>query len=244
MAYYIIFVSFIAGLATTLGALTVLIFGKPGERLFSFFLGSAGGIMMAVVILDLLPSAICEGNILMVVLGCFLGLLAMLILDLILSQIYSFSEKEYNRSRQLLKMGYLIAIGISLHDLPEGMAIAVGYSSTEKLGLLIALAIGLHNIPEGMAIAAPLKMGGMRSRKIIFLTILISIFTPLGSFLGYLLVNVSRHFIALLLALAAGAMTYIVSSELIPESTKHHPNYARLGIGLGFIFIFLLTIYH
>jgi len=241
---YIIFLSLIAGLATTLGALSVLVFGKPSERIFSLFLGTAGGIMMAIVILDLLPSAISQGSIVMVILGVSLGLLIMLALDCVLSEIYSFSEKDNNRAKQLLKMGYLIAIGISLHDLPEGMAIAVGYSATEKLGALIALAIGLHNIPEGMAIAAPLKMGGMRSRKILFLTILISIFTPLGSFLGYLLVNISRHFISLLLALAAGAMTYIVSNELIPESTKHHPNFARLGIVIGFIFIIILTLHH
>lgn len=242
--YYIIFLSLIAGLATTLGTLSVLLLGKPGERIFSFFLGTAGGIMMAVVILDLLPSAVSQGSIFMVVLGSFLGLLVMLILDLILSEIYSSSEQENNRAKQLLKMGYLIAIGIALHDLPEGMAIAVGYSATEKLGFLIALAIGLHNIPEGMAIAAPLKMGGMRSSKIILLTIFISFFTPLGSFIGYLLVSLSRHFIALLLSLAAGAMTYIVINELIPESIKHHPNFARLGISLGFIFIFFLTLHH
>lgn len=141
-------------------------------------------------------------------------------------------------------MGCLVAIGIALHDLPEGMAIAVGYSATEKLGLLIALAIGLHNIPEGMAIAAPLRMGGMRKKSILFLNLFISIFTPLGGFLGYLLVNISRHFIALLLALAAGAMTYIVAVELIPQSFKRHPNYSRLGISLSFTFILLLTLYH
>ncbi len=62
-------------------------------------------------------------------------------------------------------MGYLIAIGIALHDLPEGIAIAVGYAAQENLGLIIALAIGLHNIPEGMATAAPLLMGGLTPQK-------------------------------------------------------------------------------
>jgi len=242
--YYIISLSLIAGLATTFGAFSVILLGKPGEKLFSFLLGSAGGIMLAVVFLDLLPSALQQGHIIMVILGSFLGLIIMLLLDLILSQLSCFSGAESTRAKELKKMGYLIAIGISLHDLPEGMAIAVGYSSTAKLGLLIALAIGLHNIPEGMAIAAPLRMGGIRSKKILLLSIFISFFTPLGSLLGYWLVNLSHNFISLLLALAAGAMTYIVSNELLPESFKHHPNYSRLGIVLGFIFIVFLTFYN
>lgn len=241
---YIISLSLIAGLATTFGAFTVILLGKPGERLFSFLLGTAGGIMLAVVLLDLLPSALQQGQITMVILGAFLGLLIMLLLDLILSQLIPMSQAESSRAKHLKKMGYLIAIGIALHDLPEGMAIAVGYSATAKLGYLIALAIGLHNIPEGMAIAAPLKMGGVRSKKVLLLNIFISIFTPIGSLLGYILVATSQHFISLLLALAAGAMTYIVSNELIPESFKHHPNYSRLGIALGFIFIVFLTFYH
>jgi len=241
---YIILLSLVAGLATTFGAFCVMILGKPGERFFSFLLGSAGGIMLAIVILDLLPSALAQGNILTVILGCFLGLLAMFSLDFLLSQIYSFSSNKENRAQELKKMGYLIAVGIAMHDLPEGMAIAVGYSATAQLGLLIALAIGLHNIPEGMAIAAPLHMAGMKRKKILFINILISIFTPLGGIIGYFLVHISQHFISILLALAAGCMTYIVSHELIPEAMKKHPNFSRLGISLGFSFVLLITLYH
>lgn len=230
----------ISGLATTLGALMLILFGKPKERLFSFLLGFAGGIMVGVIVLDLLPSALRENNLFSVLQGCFLGLCLMLLLDLLLSQIYSSTQQ--NRAQELKRMGHFIAIGIALHDLPEGMAIAVGCSSANKLGILIALAIGLHNIPEGMAIAAPLWMSGTRKRTIIIITLLISLITPVGSLIGYSLVRLSENFIAILLALAAGAMSYIVCHELIPESQKKHAFLGKYGIICGFLFLLLLNL--
>lgn len=141
-------------------------------------------------------------------------------------------------------MGYLIAIGIALHDLPEGIAIAVGYSATPELGLIIALAIGLHNIPEGMATAAPLKMGGMNSFKILALTTLVSLITPLGAYLGFIIISISKSLIGLLLAFAGGAMTFIVHNELWPESKRRHPNYSRLGAVCGIVLMLCVGLIH
>lgn len=237
--------SILAGLATVLGALVILLLGRPGERILASLLGFAGGVMTAVVIFDLLPSALDYGNVLTTWFGFFLGLLFMLGLDIIISLLpslkYSGNAKGQGR---LLKMGYLIAIGIALHDLPEGIAIAVGYSAKESLGLLIALSIGLHNIPEGMATAAPLSMGGMSANRIILTCLFISFFTPLGAYLGLLLVAISQRFICLLLSLAGGAMAFIVKNELLPESYRRHPNFARLGFALGIALIFFLGILH
>lgn len=255
--------SIIAGLATELGAIIILATGKPEEKLLAVLLGFAGGVMAAVVALDLLPSAFVYGNIIVVTLGFITGLCFMLILDVIISLFPQFNHKATHNSisngkhvkagnftknakRQghLLKMGYLIAIGIALHDLPEGIAIAVGYAAKENLGLIIALAIGMHNVPEGMAIAAPLAMAGISKFSIIFICLLISLFTPIGALLGILLVSISSHFISLLLALAGGAMVYIVKSELLPEARRRHPHYALGGFTLGILLIIVLSWIH
>lgn len=243
MTVQIIFQSCVAGLATVLGALLVLAFGRPVERVLAVFLGFAAGVMTAVVVLDLLPSALEYGSWLTAVLGFFWGLVFMLLLDVALSCLPGVrNSQKSGKQGRLLKMGYLIATGIALHDLPEGIAIAAGFSAEENLGFLLALAIGLHNIPEGMATAAPLLMGGMSRLEILAISLLISIFTPIGSALGLLLMFVSPGLISALLALAGGAMAFIVKNELLPEAYRRHPNYARLGLASGAILILLLGI--
>lgn len=234
----ILFLSFLAGLGTSLGALIILAFGKPSDKTFAVFFGLAAGIMLSVVVLDLLPSSHQYGGIFSLVTGFLAGILVLKFLNWLLACLY---KKNMNHT-YLRRVGYLIAIGISLHDLPEGIAIAAGFSAAFKLGWLIAVAIGLHNIPEGMAIAAPLWMSGLNPLRILGITFFVSFFTPLGTVLGLVLVGISKTFISFLLALAAGAMVYIVFREIVPESRRRHPNYALLGMVLGFMVILVLSV--
>lgn len=245
MIYEILWQSLLAGFATLLGSLIVLGLGRPNDRLLAFFLGFAGGVMSAVIALDLIPSALQYGSLLTTALGFFAGLLFMLGLDIIISLLpKSKYPGRLNTKAHYLKMGYLIAAGIALHDLPEGIAIAVGYSAKESLGLLIALSIGLHNIPEGMATAAPLTMGGMSKWKVILTCLLISFFTPLGAYLGICLIFISKNFVCLLLSLAGGAMAFIVRNELMPEAYQKNINSSVLGFILGIMLILVLGIIH
>jgi ZIP family zinc transporter len=235
----------LAGLATVAGILAVLTFGRLGIKTLAFFLGFASGVMTAVVIFDLIPSALEYGNVLTACTGFLAGLIIMLVLDILISSLSGLkSTGRLSAQSHFLKMGYLIAVGIALHDLPEGIAIAVGYSAKDSLGVLIALAIGLHNIPEGMATAAPLLMGGIARWKIILTGLIISLFTPLGAWLGLMIVAISPNFICLLLALAGGAMAFIVRNELIPEAQRTHPFMAKAGFVIGLIFILLLGMIH
>lgn len=234
--------SLVAGLATCFGCLIVLLLGNPKEKTLSALFGLAAGIMLAVVVLDLLPSSLEQGTFRQTAVGFSIGIILMLILDIVLSQIFSPAKRDLDQRAYFLKMGYLVAIGIALHDLPEGIAIAAGYSANKHLGIFIALAIGLHNIPEGMATATPLKIGGVAPLNIFLLNVLVSLFTPMGAFLGLALMKISSNYIAILLAVAAGAMTFIVKNELLPESRKRHPNYSTLGGIIGFIFILGLSI--
>ena len=237
----VMILSVLAGFATLLGGIAVLALGRPTEKSLAIFLGLAVGIMLGVVTLDLLPSAYAYGTTFTAFYGFIFGKVFLFLISQVLELVSSPISVQRD-NRYLLNMGYLIAIGIALHDLPEGIAIAVGYAAQEHLGWLIALAIGLHNIPEGMAAAAPLRMGGIRPFIIIIVIGLVSLFTPLGTIIGLYIVSVSYENISFLLAFAGGAMIYIVLFKLIPEALQRHPNYAILGASVGFAIIVFLSI--
>jgi len=240
--YEIIWISMIAGLTTTLGSLLVLLLGKPKERVLASLLAGAGGVMLAVVSVDLLPNAWRIGPPLQVIIGFAIGLLFMYLAEIRLN--VSHSTLPLSRRQRLKRTGLLVATGIALHDLPEGMAIAVSQEASPSLGLLIALAITLHNLPEGMATTAPLKMAGIRWWKILLLNIGIAFFTPLGALVGLLALEGVQNSLAFFLSLAAGAMTFLVFAELWPLSRERHPHYALLGGTIGFIFFTLISLLH
>jgi ZIP family zinc transporter len=191
--------------------------------------------MLAVVLLDLLPAAFRFGSAFETGAGFALGLIILWGLDRLLSlgnETFRFNGKTAYR-----RLGYLIATGIALHDLPEGIAIAGAYAAGGILGPLLALSIALHNIPEGIAAATPLQMGGLRRRQVFFLNVIVSIFTPLGTLLGLFLIHLSPRHLAFLLALAAGAMTYLIKDELIPAAHYQNPVWAWLGLTLGYLLL-------
>ncbi len=238
----ILWVSTIAGLATTLGSLLVLMFGRPKEQVLAMLLAGAGGVMLAVVSLDLLPTAWQIGPLSQVILGFIIGLAFMKLADQKLNA--SPPSLPLPRRQRLKRIGLLVAAGIALHDLPEGMAIALGQEATEDLGVLIAMAITLHNLPEGMATTAPLKMAGIKSWKILLLNFGIAFFTPLGALIGLLAIDSVQNSLSFFLALAGGAMAFLVFAELWPLSRERHPRYALLGGVLGYLFFAGISFLH
>ena len=238
--FEIVWISMIAGLATTFGSLLVLLFGKPKERILASLLAGAGGVMLAVVSVDLLPEAWEVGPPSQVGLGFTLGMLFMYLADVRLK--ISHNPLPLSRRQRLKRTGLLVATGIALHDIPEGMAIAVSQEAASGLGLLIAFGITLHNLPEGMATTAPLKMAQIRWWKILLLNIGIAFFTPLGALLGLLALEGVKNSLAFFLSFAAGAMTFLVFAELVPLSRERHPHYALLGGTIGFILFALISL--
>lgn len=237
----IIWMSTIAGLATTLGSFLVIIFGRPQEKVLATLMAGSGGVMLSVVVLDLLPTALEIGSLPQVIAGFALGLFFMAMADRALN--LSSPSLPLTRPQRLKRIGLLVAAGIAIHDLPEGMAISMGQEVTGDLGLLIAIAIALHNLPEGMATAAPLQMAGVRSWKILLLNFGIAFFTPLGAIIGLLAVGAVQNSLSFFLTFAAGAMTFLVIGELWPLSRERHPNYALLGGTVGFILFALISFF-
>jgi len=237
------FLSLLAGLSTSIGCIIILITGKLGERSLDFSMGLASGVMLTVAFLSLIDKALgMNAGYFTVVAGFVVGALSIMILDAKIPHIFSF--KEYGPvNERLVKTGILVAVGITLHNVPEGLAVVAGYAYLPKLGYLVALAIALHNIPEGIAIASPLCAAGMGRRRVFTITFLSGLVEALGAVMGsFMLISPSRFVLALMLSIAGGVMTYVTADELIPTAHAHgHKHEVAIGLTVGFTLILILT---
>ncbi|HBG23307.1 MAG: ZIP family metal transporter [Syntrophaceticus sp.] len=232
---YALLPSLLAGLATALGCLIVILARPPGRRALAVILGGAAGVMLAVVLLDLIPAALNTGTPLETIFGIAAGIALLWVVDFLFTNRPTASS--LHRGAAMRQMGYMMAIGISLHDLPEGIAIAGAYAVGGGLGPLIALSIALHNIPEGIATAAPLLMGGLRPVHILLTVSVVSLFTPLGTLIGIFLIQLSPGHLSFLLALAAGAMIYLIKDELLPSAQDQSMFWSWFGVAAGYFIL-------
>lgn len=202
-------------LGTTLGGILGSILNINSSKLLGFILEFAAGLMTSIICFDLIPDAISLGNITVALIGILLGIISMFYSDNIIN-----NSKKITSTNGFIQTGILIFLGLTIHNFPEGLAIGSGFSASEKLGLSLAIAICIHDVPEGISIAIPLKKGGLSIFKSIIITSISGLTTGIGAFAGALISNISPNFISISLGFAAGAMLYIVSCELLPES-KH-----------------------
>lgn len=209
---------FFGTFGTTIGGIIGVMFKNPSNKFLSFILQFAAGLMSAIICFDLIPEAMEISNISNVVIGIFLGIITMILCDNLVKKVYS--KKAKSGTNSLLKTGIIVGIGLAIHNFPEGLAIGSGFESSIKLGYSLALAIALHDVPEGISMSVPMKNGGMSKMKAIILTLLSGVTTGVGALFGAIVGGISKEIISICLAFAAGAMLYIVSGELIPESNN------------------------
>lgn len=210
---------FVFGIVGTgLGGVIAFFINTHTTKLISVLLEFAAGLMMSVVCFDLLPHGFELGGMEFTCASLIVGALVMIILDDWVKK--SNIIKKTPGDKSLLKAGILVAIGIALHNLPEGLAIGSGFEASRKLGLSLAFVIALHDIPEGLAMAVPMRVGGMTKTKALVLTLLSGVPTGIGAFIGVALGSIADWMIAACLGFAGGAMLYIICGELIPESKK------------------------
>ena len=225
---------FFGTFGTTLGGIIGCFFNKVSNKFLSFILSFASGLMMAVICFDLVPEALEISNIVVAIIGIFIGIIAMIFCDLLVET--KFSEKQKLKDNNLLKTGIIVSIGLAIHNFPEGLAIGSGFEASTRLGIGLAIAICLHDIPEGISMSVPMKNGGMAVWKVIFYVILSGVTTGIGAFFGAIIGSISETIIAISLSFAAGAMLYIVSGELIPESNNlYKGRMSAVGNMIGFI---------
>lgn len=224
---------FFGTIGTTLGGLIGVFTKRNSNKFLSVVLAFASGLMLAVVCFDLIPEALEMTSIYNVLLGVILGIGTMIGCDILVNKKFNL---EGAKNMGLIKTGIIVSIGLALHNIPEGLAIGSGFEASTTLGFSLAIAIALHDVPEGLAMAVPMKNGGMKPFKVMIYVILSGIATGIGALIGAIVGNISITVIAICLSFAAGAMLYIVSGELVPESNKlYQGRLTAVGNMIGFM---------
>jgi ZIP family zinc transporter len=244
-------------MGTALGAAMVfLLRGKMSDLLRKLLLGFASGVMVAASVWSLLmPSleiAQQQGGLTWfpAAVGFVLGILFLLLLDTLIPHLHIGSEKPEGLTRNCRwKRTTMLSVAVTLHNIPEGMAVGVILASAMVEGSTIsmsaawALAIGIaiQNFPEGAILSMPLHSEGMGKGKAFAIGALSGIVEPIASILTMLLIGFISPALPYLLAFAAGAMMYVVIEELIPEAqAEPHSNIPTLGFTLGFVLMMVL----
>lgn len=230
----------VTGLASGMGAIPVLVFRNVSDKLLDTLLGFAAGVMLAATAFSLLVPAINLGGVWITSTGIVLGALFLAYADRVIPHFHFIEGAEGPPSA--LRRIWLLILAVTLHNFPEGLAVGVGFGSGElSTALTLAMAIGLQNMPEGLAIALPLIREGYSPYRSLLYAALSGLAEPLAGFLGAVAVTLAKPLVPITMGFAAGAMLYVISEEIIPET--HRKGYARIGTaGLlgGFIIMMVL----
>lgn len=233
---------------TALGASVVFFFKKVNRKVLDLMMGFAAGVMIAASFWSLLSPAIelAQGlgrtGIIENAIGFLFGGLLIIISDILLQRHVNVDNKT--------KRSILLTSSVTLHNIPEGMAVGVAFG-TLALGVpgvtligavLLALGIGIQNFPEGVCVAMPLRGDGASRKKAFFYGQASGIVEPIAGVLGVIFALTVQNILPFLLSFSAGAMIGVVCSELIPESIKNNKVIACLGVILGFIVMMSLDV--
>ena len=241
---------------TALGAATVFGMRTLNQRVLDWVLGFAGGVMIAASFWSLLAPAIEVAEAqdipgwLPAVVGFLLGGAVLRGIDRLLPHLHLGAENPEG-----LKTGWqrtmLLVLAITLHNIPEGLAVGVAFGAVHQDlaaaslagAVALALGIGLQNFPEGIAVAMPLRREGLSRRKSFWYGQLSAIVEPIAGVIGAAAVLVVHPLLPYALSFAAGAMIFVVVEDVIPESqrTGHH-DLATFGVMVGFAIMMLLDV--
>ena len=244
-------------LGTTLGAAMVFFMkNKINNKVEKTLLGFASGVMVAASVWSLLmPSIEMAGEQKIIswvpaTIGLLLGILFLLVLDSIIPHLHLKSSKPEGLKSKLKKTTMMV-LAVTLHNLPEGMAVGVLFAGalssnsgvTMAGAFALAIGIAIQNFPEGAIISMPLKSEGMSKPKAFICGTLSGIVEPIGAVITILLTSAIVRILPYLLSFAAGAMLYVVVEELIPESQNgEHSNLGTIGFAIGFAIMMILDV--
>lgn len=241
---------------TILGSAVVFLFKSYNKKIVDAMLGFAAGVMIAASFWSLLAPSIelskqiGKNPIIPPAIGFILGGIFIRLIDFILPHLHMGEEKPEGISSSFKRV-VLLTLAVTIHNIPEGLAVGVAFgsigisgSTTTLVGaIILALGIGIQNFPEGAAISLPLKAEGLSTNKSFFIGQISGIVEPIFGVLGALLVQIARPILPYALSFAAGAMIYVVVEELIPESqNSKNTDIATLGTLLGFVIMMILDV--
>ena len=244
-------------LCTTLGsAMVFLMKDTINPKVQKLLLGFASGVMIAASIWSLITPSIEmaeeQGKISWIPasIGFLLGITFLLVLDSLIPHLHLNSKKPEGIKAKL-KNTTMMILAVTLHNIPEGMAVGVVFSgvlaqnTTITLAGAFALSIGIaiQNFPEGAIISMPLKNEGISKPKAFLYGTLSGVVEPIGAIITILLTSIVTPILPYLLSFAAGAMIYVVVEELIPESQAgEHSNIGTIGVAIGFVIMMILDV--
>jgi ZIP family zinc transporter len=243
---------------TSLGAGMVFFLKKEmSVRLRSALLGFASGVMIAASVWSLLIPSIDMAEMrgapawLPASTGFLSGMLFLLVLDTLIPHLHMDTDIPEGRKSEKLSRSLMLVLAVTLHNIPEGMAVGVVFAGmlsgsaeiTVAGAIALSVGIAIQNFPEGAIISMPLTSGGVSKAKAFRYGFLSGVVEPIAAAVTIALTSVVLPLLPYLLAFAAGAMIYVVVEELIPESqTCEHSNIGTIGVAAGFTLMMILDI--
>lgn len=211
MVSIVVIGSLVSLIGTMIGASMGVIVKKPSNKFLGGIIGFAGGLMLSVVVFDLIPEAIIKWNFVSTLIFCIIGIIVISIID---------SKINIDNVNRHVKVAFMAAIGLMIHNFPEGIIMGCGFAAGSALGIKMSLIIAIHDIPEGIAVSAPLMASRVKIPKILFYAFITAFPTAIGTWFGAYIANISVNVLGACLSFASGIMLYVVCGEMIPESSK------------------------
>jgi zinc transporter, ZIP family len=239
---------------TALGAATVFLFKNVSRLVLDLMLGFAAGVMMAASYWSLLAPAIemSDGSFIPATVGFLLGGVFLRLVDKFLPHLHLGEPREKAEGMETnWRSSVLLVLAITLHNIPEGLAVGVAYGAvaaglpeaTLAGAIALTIGIGIQNFPEGVAVAVPLRRGGLTRARSFWYGQLSGFVEPIFAVLGAFAVLVARPILPYALAFAAGAMIFVVVEECIPESQAGgNTDMATLACMGGFAIMMMLDV--
>jgi ZIP family zinc transporter len=229
-----LFLSVVSLLGTLLGSALGLLIKKPSKKLLASMIGFAGGLMFSVVVFDLIPECLNKWSFIYTLITIIMGIIFIYIVD-------NFLRKRNICTNKHLQIAILTAVGLMLHNFPEGIIMGCSFVVGGSLGLKMCILIAIHDVPEGLAVTAPMLASNVNPLKIFIYTAITALPTAFGAAMGLFIGNISQTVLGTSLGLASGIMLYVVCFSMIPEAIEFSGgNRSKMGILLGILFGFVM----
>ncbi|MBP5277614.1 MAG: ZIP family metal transporter [Prevotella sp.] len=244
-------------LGTMLGAAFVFLMkDEMSPRIQKLLLGFASGVMVAASVWSLLIPSMEMGemegawSVAPTAIGFLLGMGFLLILDGLTPHLHIGTDKPEGMRSHLSRTA-MLALAVTIHNLPEGMAVGVVFAGTEEgaaglslaSALAVSIGIAIQNVPEGAIISMPMRAAGNSRWRSFAIGSLSGAVEPLGAMAVVLLASLMTPVLPYMLSFAAGAMIYVVIEELIPEASEgEHSNLSTIGFAIGFVLMMVLDV--
>lgn len=234
-------------LATILGTFIGFAIKKIPHKWNDALFGYCAGVMLAAATIGLLVPAATQagtGGWWLICIGVVAGVLFLNLLDVIIPHLHMLTgmDKEEHKNNASINKVLLFVLAIAIHKLPEGIAAGVGFNSADTTAAWdVTIGIAIQNIPEGMVVIAPLLLAGVSKVRTFLIALAIAALEVMGVWIGYGFGSISEHFLPVMLAFAGGAMLYVVSDEMIPETHAHgFQKIATYSLLAGFLTILFI----